>query len=342
MWQVVGQPNAIKLLERSIEMGQLSHAYLFVGPPHVGKLTLALNLAQVVNCGAAAPPCGECTSCRRIAASKHADVQIIGLISEEKREIGIEQIREMQTAASLPPYEGRHKVFIFDKAEFLSHEAANCLLKTLEEPSPQVLLVLLTARESALLPTIVSALLPTIVSRCQRVELRPLPVTLTKEALIEDYGVAGDRAELLARLSDGCFGWALLTMHDEKILEERSRRLATLVDLSYASLKQRLAYAAELAAQFSRSREEVEEVLALWLQWWHDLLLVKGGDGKLVANIDQQSTLIQQAKHLSARQVMDFIYHLQVTHEQLEQNANPRLALEVLMLSMPGKGGVRA
>lgn len=334
MWQVVGQPKAITLLERSIEMGQLSHAYLFVGPPHVGKLTLALNLAQVVNCGAVAPPCGECTSCRRIAAGKHADVQIIGLISEEKREIGIEQIREMQTAASLPPYEGRHKVFIFDKAELLSHEAANCLLKTLEEPSPQVLLVLLTARESALLPT--------IVSRCQRVELRPLPVTLVKEALIEDYGVAADRAELLARLSDGCFGWALLTMQDEKILEERSRRLTTLVDLSYASLKQRLAYAAELAAQFSRSREEVEEVLALWLQWWHDLLLVKGGDGKFVINIDQQSTLFQQAKHLSTRQVMDFIYHLQATHEQLEQNANPRLALEVLMLSMPGKGGLKA
>jgi DNA polymerase-3 subunit delta' len=334
MWQVVGQPKAITLLERSIEMGQLSHAYLFVGPPHVGKLTLALNLAQAVNCGAAASPCGECTSCRRIAAGKHADVQIIGLISEEKREIGIEQIREMQTAASLPPYEGRHKVFIFDKAELLSHEAANCLLKTLEEPSPQVLLVLLTARESALLPT--------IVSRCQRVEMRPLPVTLIKEALIEDYGVSADRAELLARLSDGCFGWALLTMQDEKILEERSRRLATLVDLSYASLKQRLAYAAELAAQFSRSREEVEEVLALWLQWWHDLLFVKGGDGKFVTNIDQQSTLFQQAKHLSTRQVMDFIYHLQVTHEQLEQNANPRLVLEVLMLSMPGKGGLKA
>jgi len=327
MWQVVGQPKAITLLERSIEIGQLSHAYLFVGPPHVGKLTLALNLAQAVNCGAATPPCGECISCRRIAAGKHADVQIIGLLSEERREISIEQIREMQTGASLPPFEGRHKVFIFDRADLLSHEAANCLLKTLEEPLPQVLLILLTARESALLPT--------IVSRCQRVELRPLPVNLIKEALIEDHGVAADRAELLARLSDGCFGWALLAMQDEKIIEERSRRLATLVDLSYAGLKQRLAYAAELAAQFSKNREEIEEVLTLWLQWWHDLLLIKGGDGKFVTNIDQQSALLQQAKDFNAKQVMDFIHHLQAVSEQLEQNANPRLALEVLMLSMP-------
>jgi len=327
MWQLVGQPKAITLLERSIEMGRLSHAYLFVGPPHVGKLTLALDLAQAVNCGAATPPCGECVSCCRIAAHKHADVQIIGLISEGKREIGIEQVREMQTAASLPPYEGKHKVFILDKAELLSHEAANCLLKTLEEPLPRVLLILLTARESALLPT--------IVSRCQRVELRPLPTTVVKEALIEHYGVAEQRAELLARLSGGCLGWALLAMQDEEILEARSRRLATLVDLSYASLKQRLAYAAELAAQFSKSREEVEEVLALWLQWWHDLFLVKGGNGKFITNIDQESALLQQAKDFSTRQVMDFIHYLQVVSEQLEQNANPRLALEVLMLSMP-------
>jgi len=329
MWQVVGQPKAITLLERSIQMGQLSHAYLFVGPPHVGKLTLALNLAQAVNCGAATPPCGECASCRRIAAHKHADVQIIGLISEEKREIGIEQIREMQAAASLPPYEGKHKVFIFDKAELLSHEAANCLLKTLEEPLPQVLLILLTARESALLPT--------IVSRCQRVELRPLPISLVKETLTEHYHVAEQRVELLARLSGGCLGWALLAMQDEELLEGRSRRLATLVDLSHASLKQRFAYAAELATQFSKSREEVEEVLALWLQWWHDLLLIKGGNGKSITNLDQQSMLFQQARDFSTRQVMDFIYHLQVTHEQLEQNANPRLALEVLMLGMPQK-----
>jgi DNA polymerase-3 subunit delta' len=249
------------------------------------------------------------------------------LISEEKREIGIEQIKEMQTAASLPPYEGRHKVFIFDRAELLSHEAANRLLKTLEEPLPQVLFILLTTSENALLPT--------IVSRCQRVELQPLPISLVEKTLIEHYHVAEQRVELLARLSGGCLGWALLAMQDEELLEGRSRRLATLVDLSYASLKQRFAYAGELAAQFSKSREEVEETLTLWLQWWHDLLLIKGENSKSITNIDQQSMLFQQAKDFSTRQVMDFIYHLQVTHEQLEQNANPRLALEVLMLSMP-------
>ena len=167
MWQLTGHSRAIGLLRQSLGSGRLSHAYLFVGPAHVGKFTLALNLAQAVNCDGGDPPCQECVPCRRIAAAKHADIHIVDLLSVEKKEIGIRQVADMQTAAHLPPFEGRHKVFIFDRAELLSHEAANSLLKTLEEPPPNVLIILLTARESALLPT--------IASRCQRVELRPLP-----------------------------------------------------------------------------------------------------------------------------------------------------------------------
>ncbi len=327
MWQVVGQPKAITLLQRSIQMGQLSHAYLFVGPPHVGKLTLALNLAQTVNCQAKSAPCGDCISCRRIATAKHADVQIIGLISMDKREISIEQIREIQSSASLPPYEGKYKIFILDKAELLSHEAANCLLKTLEEPLPQVLFILLTHSEK-LLP-------PTIVSRCQRVELHPLPVSLVKGTLTEHYGVADQRAELLARLSGGCLGWAFLAMQDESLLQKRSSRLAALVNLSYMSRRERLKYAAELAAQFSKNREEVQEVLDLWVNWWHDLLLVKGENGEFITNIDQESVLLLQAKSYTMRQIKESISHLHAVSEQLEQNVNPRLALEVLMLNMP-------
>ena len=101
MWQIIGQPKAVALLQRSLERGNLSHAYLLVGPPHVGKMTLALNMAQALNCEAEERPCTECVSCRRIAASIHPDVQVIGLGSAAKAEIGIDQIRELQHAA--PP-----------------------------------------------------------------------------------------------------------------------------------------------------------------------------------------------------------------------------------------------
>ena len=327
MWQVIGQPRATRLLTRSIETGQLSHAYLFVGPCHVGKSTLALNLAQAVNCQASDRPCGQCVSCRRIAAGKHVDVQIISAGSEAKRDIAIKQIGYMQMDASLPPYEGRCKVFIFDRAETLSREAANRLLKTLEEPLPRVLMILLTAREKDVLPT--------IISRCQRVELRPLPVALLKELLTKEFAVGQEKADLLARASGGCLGWALRALQDKGLTETRGQRLSTLIDMGRANAMQRFAYAAELATQFSKERGEVEEFLELWLGWWHDLLLIQGGNEGLITNIDHQPTLIQQAKALSMKHVTDFIHRRQEVTRQLEQNASPRLVFDMLMLSMP-------
>lgn len=336
MWQVIGQTKAVTLLQHSLERGCLSHAYLFVGPPHVGKMTLAKNLAQAVNCKSEERPCGQCDSCRRIGTDKHADVSVIGLIPEEKAEgrlkteIGIDQIRGIQASASLPPFEGRQKVFIIDEAEHLSSEASNCLLKTLEEPPPQVLLILLTAKERVLFPT--------ILSRCQRVELRPLPLATVEQNLMELEKVSASEARLLARLSGGCIGWALSAARDSKLLEEHSERLASLLNLSGASREEGLAQAAHWAAQFSKNRELVQEMLALWLGWWRDLLLVKGGNSEFITNVDQEATLFRQAEDYSLRQIEGFIHCLQAAIEQLEQNANPRLVLEVLMLSLPQRG----
>jgi DNA polymerase-3 subunit delta' len=328
MWQVFGQPKAITLLERSIQHGQLSHAHLFVGPPHVGKFTLAVNLAQAVNCESSEDvPCQQCPACLRIAAGKHADVQIVDLISPEAKEIGINQIKEIQMSSHLPPFEGKRKVFIIDKAELLSNEAANCLLKTLEEPPPKVHLILLTASESRLLTT--------ILSRCQRVELRPLPASMVREILITSYDISHDRAVLLSTLSGGCLGWALLADSDDTILQHRQQTIAAFADLSSASLQQRFAYAAEMATQFSKSRHRVTEILSSWLQWWHDLLLIKGGNAQSITNIDCKAMLSHQAEGLTIKQIAEFIRHIEAVGQKLEQNVSPRAALEVLMLKMP-------
>jgi DNA polymerase-3 subunit delta' len=167
MWQIIGQDRILSSLRRGLEGGTLAHAYLLVGPPHVGKMTLARDLARAVNCGEAGPPCGECAACQKISVGKHADVQMIGLYggaeARSRTEIGIDQIREVQHAASLPPFEGKCRVFIIDGAEYLSTEAANSLLKTLEEPAASVVFVLLTTSDRRLPAT--------VVSRCQRLEL---------------------------------------------------------------------------------------------------------------------------------------------------------------------------
>jgi len=339
MWQVMGYNRVLSLLQHGLEQKRLAHAYLLVGPLHVGKMTLGLELAKALNCEAAEPPCGECDSCQKIALGKHADVQIIGVTqdvnSAETRprvEIGIDQIREMQHSASLPPFEGRCKVFIIDRAELLSAEAANCLLKTLEEPVGKIIFILL-ATNDRLLPA-------TVVSRCQRLELPRLATTEIEATLVNDWGIELPKAKLLSRLCRGCLGWAISAAGDDSLLQQRRERLDRLLDIIQADYEERFAYATQLAAQFSQNRGVVLDVLDLWQEWWRDLLLVKVDLSEAITNIDMSTNIVDWARGYRLAQIKNFINSIQAAGEQLRQNANPRLVLEVLMLNMPRKEGV--
>ncbi len=336
MWRTIGQLKALALLEHSFRMSNLAHAYLFVGPPRVGKTTLALDLAQAVNCQGVDPPCGECQSCRRIANGRHADVATIGLNSgwgltetKPRVEISIEDIRALQRSASLPPYEGKCKVFIIDGAEYLSSEAANCLLKTLEEPLPKVIILLLTAEESRLLPT--------VISRCQRVELKPMSSGEIEKVLVESQGVNDDRARLLARLSQGCLGWALTALVDDRSLAQRAQRLSEMFSLFSAGWGERFGHAGQLGSD----RKLAEEVIKFWLAWWRDVMLTKCECKQVIINVDYALVLEEWAQALGLLEIKDFINSLGKSLSQISRNANLQLVFETLMLDMPRKEGKR-
>ena len=343
MWNIVGQDRAVSLLQRSLARGSLSHAYLVIGPAHVGKMTLAIDLARTVNCEGNEPPCGECDSCRRIAAGKHADISVtsLGENSEDengeggsKAKIGVGQIDQILHSVSLPPFEGKCKVFILDGAEFLSIGAANRLLKTLEEPVSRVIFLLLTADES-MLPI-------TVVSRCQRLELRALGTGEIETALAARWNVDSEKARLLSRLANGCLGWAVTAVNAGSLLKKRNEWLEGMLATIDAGYEERFNYAAQLAGRFSRNRREVQEKLDLWLEWWRDLLLVNAGCSDEVVNIDRLLVLTEMAGNYSLAHIRVFIEDIRSTGENLRLNANPQLALEVLMLSIPEKASTES
>jgi DNA polymerase-3 subunit delta' len=336
MWQIIGQSKAVSLLKRSLEKGKLAHAYLFVGPPSVGKMTLALTLAQALNCANSQPPCGECNTCQKIATGKHADVQIIGLAgggnsseARPKTEIGIDQIRDIQHSASLPPFEGNCRVYIIDGAEQMSIEASNCLLKTLEEPMDRVVFILLTTNEKLLLET--------IISRCQRLELPPMAVDDIEQALINRWQVEPQRSHFLSRACHGCPGWAISALHDDGILQQREEQLRRFIVVVNADYEERFACASEVALQFTRDRSKVFELLKLWRDFWHDVMMVKTDVTVAVANVDFLDALTGMAQAFSLSQIRTSIRDIDAAVEHLKLNANSQLVLEVLMLSIPRK-----
>ncbi|MFH0847725.1 MAG: DNA polymerase III subunit delta' [Chloroflexota bacterium] len=337
MWQVVGNSRAVSLLQRGLAEGSLAHAYLLSGPRQVGKMKLALELARAVNCEASETPCGVCRSCERIASGKHADVQVIGFIQGERddrlrREIGIDQIREMQKQVSLPPFEGRCKVFIIDGAEALTSEAANSLLKTLEEPVGRVLFILLT-QDGGLLPE-------TVVSRCQEVRLAPLSAYEVEAFLGNSLGVESSKAKLLACLAQGRIGWAVNAARDESLLTERKEVLAEALSLISANFDSRFKRAGELALEFGREPTKTRERLGLWCELFRDLLLVRLGSESEITNIDLREKLRNLAETLEPGELRDFLGCLRQAETQLRLNASPRLVFEVLMLKLPRRKGV--
>ena len=229
----------------------------------------------------------------------------------------------MQRFASLAPMESPFKVIILRGFERATLPAAHALLKTLEEPPSQVVLLLTSARPHALLPT--------IISRCQVLALRPLPLWQIAAALVERWGASQEEADLLSRLSEGRIGWAVQRLKDVSARDERARRLVDAQQLPQQGRLQRLGYVETL----TRTPAAIQPTLKLWASWWRDLLLIQQGCGKHVSNVDQISELEQQAQSFDTVQVRRFLVRLQEAPAQLNQNANARLLLETLVLHMP-------
>ncbi|MBE9529366.1 MAG: DNA polymerase III subunit [Proteobacteria bacterium] len=204
--EISGHEKEISALKNAIATGRVAHAYLFSGPGRSGKGLVATTFAMALNCTASTPdPCGVCADCARIRDSTHQNVTVISPSDKDGAPdpgglIRIAEVRRLQESLRYRVESGT-KVVIIDGADRFQPQAAHALLKTLEEPPPNSVLLLLSARPSALLPT--------VLSRCQRVNFRPLAESAITDFLARREGLASVEAALIAHRSAGSLGLAL-------------------------------------------------------------------------------------------------------------------------------------
>jgi DNA polymerase-3 subunit delta' len=328
-WDIVGHEWAVRLLQEHILHRSVRHAYLFCGPPGIGRRTLALRFAQAINCPqptAPGVPCRVCRTCRQIESQRHPDLSLVQA-EQEGKDIKVDQVRTLQHSLALAPYEAAYRIALLRDFQAANANAQNAMLKTLEE-APRQVIMLVTA-------DMPEGLLPTIVSRCEVMLLRPLPLEQVTRHLEEQHALAHAQARLLAHLSGGRLGYALRLQADPSALEKRQALLDALLPLLSAPRRERFAYIESLTRNKDKQRDALRLALQTWLSYWRDLLLcITGADTPLV-NLDREADLRRLAGQMDRAAALRTIACLKRGLDQLQANVNPRLLGEVLLMYWP-------
>jgi DNA polymerase-3 subunit delta' len=346
-WPIAGHGAAVALLQRALATEHIAHAYLITGPEGVGRATLARLFASALVCaagpGGAPPvvPCGVCRGCRKVARGVHPDVEGLSLAAQQatseargtrNRNITIESIRGLRERLVLRPLEARWRVAIIEDAETMSGggglPAASALLKTLEEPPPFAVLILIAPDAEAVLPT--------LRSRCQPLALTAVGRAEIAAHLTERLGVAAEPAAAIAALAQGRPGWAVAAATDPAVLEARRGGLRRALALIQAGPSERFQRVDELAGRFSRADwREAEAELDLLIGVWRDLLLLRSGCPALAVHQELGPELRALADRLTLPQVAAALAAARACAQHVRQNVSPRLALEAMVLAWP-------
>lgn len=324
-WNMIGHQWAVNLLRGHIAQDALRHAYLFTGPRGVGRRTLALRFIQTLNCPTpldGGDACRTCHTCKRIERMQHPDLFIVQS-EEDSNSLKVDQVRALLHRLSLSAYEAPYKVALLLDFEEATLGAANALLKTLEEPPPQVILIL-TAENS-------SALLETVISRCEEIRLRPVALDTVQEGLERQWGIPAGQANLLAHISGGRPGYAIYLHENPKALKQRGIWLDDLGRLLAANRVERFSYAEEIA----KDTETFQNLIQVWVSFWRDVMLQVAGSDTLVINLDRKSEIEATAHKLTLSQAQEMVNRLEKTQYLLSRHVNSRLTAEVLMLDFP-------
>ena len=323
-WNITGHAWAVDMLKKHVIHGTTRHAYLFSGPPGLGRRTLALRFAQALNCQtptSAGIPCGTCRDCKQIEAMQHADLSVVQADSEGGT-LKVDQIREVRKSITYKPYQSKYRVALFLRFQEANDNAANALLKTLEE-APSYAVLILTADNP-------EQLLPTILSRCEVLRLRPLKIEDVKKDL-ESRGVESGRAKLIAHISGGRPGYARRLVQDDLLLEKREERLNDLLTLLPASHVEKFKYADLL----SKDKDSMRQTILFWLSYWRDVMLRTAQATSPLVNVDRNVEIEDIADRTDLSSARRVVSGFEEALEKMDRNVNSRMLAEVLLLDLP-------
>ena len=329
---ISGQRSLLALLAHATARGSLPPSLIFSGPDGVGKRMTAVALAQALNCErliswpdeSGISACGECGPCRRIARGVHADVVLVA--PGETGWISVDQVREAIDRTGYRPFEGRTRVVIVDQADALLPPAQNALLKTLEEPPPTSVFVLVTARPDILLPT--------VRSRCQQLRFGPLSPADVATVLMREHGVASEEAHAAAAVSDGSIGRAL-DGGAEEIVETREAAARLLQTAASSADPRRRLDGARMLTGGAADREDLARRLRAVAALLRDLaVLLSRADPGAIANADLTPQLHSRLRWVDGDRGLRACSAVDRALSALERNASPKIVADWVALQI--------
>ena len=321
--EIVGHKDIIRHLQNAIQLGKVSHAYIFHGETGSGKKLLADTFAMTLQCEKKdINPCAVCSSCKKALTDNHPD--IIHITHEKPNSIGIEDIRtQLIEDVMIKPYCSSYKIYIVDEAEKLTLQAQNALLKTIEEPPAYAIILLLTNN--------LDAMLPTITSRCVKLSLRPIKQSLVKEYLMEQLNLPDYEAEMNAVVSQGNIGKAREMVESDEIRQITDQALRILRKTNEMELFELV----EMTKELANEKESIYEYLDILILWFRDVLVFKATkdvDGLVFK--DQLNYIKDRAKRSSYEGIENIINAVETAKERLKSNVNFELVMELLFLTI--------
>lgn len=342
-WPLLGNEQATDFLGRTLATGKIASAYIFVGPDDVGKTTIANVFASSLLClnfgKGGSLPCGQCSSCRQNQignsaglnsdlTSVHPDFHLLKRLPDKKN-ISIDQIRDFIRELELSSFLNSYKIGIIKQAESLSDDAANALLKTLEEPKEKVVIIL-SVKEMSSIPA-------TIASRAQIIRFYPVKTETIYHFLINEYGTTRSQALHLSRLCLGRPALAVKFLEDEKFLRDYQKRVDSFLNFGTQPIYKRFQIVAELLGEKATGQEAVrraERILETWQGVMRDVVLANFNHQDLIQHESSLESLERVARTTPPERIIGWFGRLDETKQYLRSNVGPRQALEQLVSSI--------